>query len=249
MKRAMLILLPLVLIAGGEPPQLEQRQAGASVAQRARLAAAPAALEAVTVTKAVDLPPIRPSDVTTMVIRTGNATIEVDSLERAIADVRALAARVGGFVAGTDLETGRQAVPTATLELKIPAARFDEALSGLRPIGKLERVEVTAEDVGEEFVDVSARMENARRLEQLLRPPPASRTGKASHVLAVERELARVREDIERYEGRLRYLRAHAATSTLSVEVHQPYPVVGTAGTSVVGGAFVQAWRDRKSVV
>ena len=249
MKRAMLILLPLVLIACGERPQLEQRQAGASVAQRARLAAAPAALEAVTVTKAVDLPPIGPSDVTTMVIRTGTAAIEVDSLERAIADVRALAARVGGFVAGTDLETGRQAVPTATLELKIPAARFDEALSGLRPIGKLERVEVTAEDVGEEFVDVSARMENARRLEQRLVTLLASRTGKLSDVLAVERELARVREDIERYEGRLRYLRAHAATSTLSVEVHQPYPVVGTAGTSVVGSAFTQAWRNFVAVM
>ncbi|PYO37332.1 MAG: hypothetical protein DMD37_09300 [Gemmatimonadetes bacterium] len=258
MKRATMIFLILLMGACGERSRLEQRQAGgyqffsrdsASVAQRARFAAAPAALEAVTVTKAVDLPPIGPSDVTNMVIRTGTAAIEVDSLEPAIAAVRALAIRVGGFVAGTDLETGRQAVPTATLELKIPAARFDEALSGLRPIGKLERVEVTAEDVGEEFVDVSARMENARRLEQRLVTLLAARTGKLSDVLAVERELARVREDIERYEGRIRYLRAHAATSTLSVEVHQPYPVVGTAGTSVVGSAFTQAWRNFVAVM
>ncbi len=254
MKRALPILLPLVLVACGERsrPQagfLYDRMQTSAAQPTRRLGEGPVALQAVVVTKTADLPPIRPSDVTTMVIRTGNATIEVDSLERAVADVRALATRVGGFVAGTDLETGRQAVPTATLELKIPAARFDEALSGLRPIGKLERVEVTAEDVGEEFVDVSARMENARRLEQRLVTLLASRTGKLSDVLAVERELARVREDIERYEGRLRYLRAHAATSTLSVEVHQPYPVVGTAGTSVVGSAFTQAWRNFVSVV
>ena len=128
MKRATMIFLILLMGACGERSRLEQRQAGgyqffsrdsASVAQRARFAAAPAALEAVTVTKAVDLPPIGPSDVTNMVIRTGTAAIEVDSLEPAIAAVRALAIRVGGFVAGTDLETGRQAVPTATLELTL----------------------------------------------------------------------------------------------------------------------------------
>jgi uncharacterized protein DUF4349 len=256
MRRAALILLVLLMAA------CEQRRASAPRdamvyqgfnGRQDRAVVGPeqqhAAALAVTVSKSVDLPPIRPSDVTNMIIRTGNATIEVDSLEPAIAAVQALAARVGGFVAGTELETGHQAVPTATLELKIPAARFDEALSGLRPIGKLERVEVTAEDVGEEFVDVSARMENARRLEQRLVTLLASRTGKLSDVLAVERELARVREDLERYEGRLRYLRAHAATSTLSVEVHQPYPVVGTAGTSVVGSAFIQAWRNFVAVV
>ena len=100
MKRATMIFLILLMGACGERSRLEQRQAGgyqffsrdsASVAQRARFAAAPAALEAVTVTKAVDLPPIGPSDVTNMVIRTGTAAIEVDSLEPAIAAVRALA--------------------------------------------------------------------------------------------------------------------------------------------------------------
>ena len=83
---------------------------------------------------------------------------------------------------------------------------------------------MTAEDVGEEFVDVSARMENARRLEQRLVTLLASRTGKLSDVLAVERELARVREDIERYEGRLRYLRAHAATSSCRSKCTSPTP-------------------------
>src|SRR6266487_3092027 len=139
--------------------------------------------------------------------------------------------------------------PAPASSSKSPRHASDEALAGLRPIGKLERVDVNAEDVGEEFVDVTARMENARRLEQRLVTLLAARTGKLSDVLAVERELARVREEIERYEGRLRYLRTHAATSTLAVQVHQPYPVVGTAGTSVVGSAFVQAWRNFVAVM
>src|SRR5213079_2966484 len=101
-----------------------------------------------------------------------------------------------------------------------------------------------AEDVGEEFVDVQARMDNARRLEQRLIGLLATRTGKLKDVLDVEQALAQVREEIERYEGRIRYLQAHTAMSTLSITVHEPLPVVGEAGHSVMGEAFTQAWRN-----
>src|SRR5260370_509509 len=174
-----------------------------------------------------------------MVIRSGQANVEVDSLERAVAAVRALAERVGGYVANTTMQTGRNQLRVASLEVKIPAERFDEGLAALSPIGRLESVSVTAEDVGEEVVDVRARMEDARLIDLI-----ATRTGKLADVLAVEQQLARVREEIERYDGRLRYLRAHAALSTLTVRVHEPVPVVGEAGSSVLGEAFKQAWRN-----
>ena len=188
-------------------------------------------------------PPL-PAMPTNMIIRTATASIEVDSLQPAIVRVRLLATRLGGYVASSGIETGKNQLRQADIELKIPAARFDEALSGLTPIGKLESVNVDAEDVGEEFVDVNARMDNARRLEQRLIELLATRTGKLKDVLDVEQSLARVREEIERYEGRIRYLKAHTAMSTLSVTVHEPLPVVGTAGRSVMGEAFTQAWRN-----
>src|SRR6266480_2990212 len=165
-----------------------------------------------------DLPSIRPADVTpAMIIRTGQANIEVDSLEPAVALVRQLARQLGGYVANTALQTGR---------------------------GQLESVNVSAEDVGEEFTDATARMANARRLETRLIELIATRTGKLKDVLDVEQELARVREEIERYEGRLRYLQAHAALSTLTICVHEPVPIVGHPGSSVVTEAFKQAWRN-----
>ena len=184
-----------------------------------------------------------------MVIRTGQTSIEVDSLERAVAQVRLLAARVGGYVANTTVQTGRGQLRSATLEVKIPAERFEDGLGGLAALGKLESVNVNAEDVGEEFTDVTARMTNARRLEGRLIELLATRTGKLKDVLDVEQELARVREEIERFEGRLRYLRAHTAMSTLSIYVHEPLPVVGHAGSSVIGEAFKQAWRNFVALV
>jgi len=187
---------------------------------------------------------LRSSVAAGMVIRTGQTSIEVDSLEQAVSQVRLLAGRIGGYVANTTMQTGRGQLRSASLELKIPAQRFEEGLGGLAPIGKLESVNVNAEDVGEEFTDVTARMGNSRRLESRLIDLLATRTGKLKDVLDVEQELARVRGEIERYEGRLRYLRAHAVLSTLTIYVHEPLPVVGHAGSSVIGEAFKQAWRN-----
>src|SRR2546422_2864900 len=205
----------------------------------------PVALSEVVVTGVHELPvPTLPEMPSNMLIRTATASIEVDSLEIAVAQVRQLAAQFGGYVANSGVETGKKRLRNATLEVKIPVTRFDDALSGLTPIGKVESVNVSAEDVGEEYVDVDARMENARRLERRLIDLLGTRTGKLKDVLAVETELARVREEIERYEGRMRYLKAHTATSTISVTVHEPIPVVGSAGHSVMGDAFAQSWRN-----
>lgn len=184
-----------------------------------------------------------------MLIRTAQASIEVDSLERARAQVRTLAARVGGEIANATLQTGRGELHSASFEVRIPTDRFDAALDGLSAIGKLEAVNIRADDVGEEYTDVSARIENARRLEARLIDLLATRTGKLKDVLEVEQALARVREEIERYEGRVRYLRAHVALSTLTISVHEPLPIVGRVGTSVLGEAFVQAWRNFVALV
>ncbi|MFL5541752.1 MAG: DUF4349 domain-containing protein [Longimicrobiaceae bacterium] len=180
---------------------------------------------------------------TPMIIREGTATVRVDSLEPAIAQVQQLAQRLGGYVANSSLQSGAENARQASLELKIPSARWDQALGGLKPIGKLESQQTSSQDVGEEYVDVTARMQNARRLEERLVSLLATRTGKLDDVLAVERELARVREEIERYEGRLRFLRTRAAVSTLTVQLHEPSPVL-EPGRSPILDAFRQAWRN-----
>ena len=157
--------------------------------------------------------PVADSLTPQMLIRTGDASIEVDSLEAAVAAVRQLASRAGGWVANTSYSGGRHQMREATLQLRIPANRFDEAQRGLDSIGTVEWMNVSAQDVGEEYVDLGARVANSRRLEARLVELLARRTGKLEDVLAVERELARVREEIERTEGRLRYLRTRVATS------------------------------------
>ena len=184
-----------------------------------------------------------------LILRTGQASIEVDSLERAMARLRQVAQRAGGFVADAAVQSGRNQVPQATLELKVPSNRFDELTEGLQPIGRLEFVNVSAEDVSEEFVDLTARAANGHRLEERLIDLLRTRTGKLQDVLNVERELARVREEIERIEGRLRYLKASAQLSTLSVSLHEPPPIVAAQGRGPIAEAFRAAWRNFVAVL
>jgi hypothetical protein len=208
-------------------------------AQRAPLA--PPSRQSDQVTTAGAASDIAPS----MLIRTGSASIEVDKLDPAILKVRQIASQLGGYIANSSIVGGRDQVRSATLEVKIPAARYDQAVGALGGIGKVESVNTSVEDVGEEFVDINARVANAKRLEERLVNLLATRTGKLEDVLAVERELARVREEIERSEGRLRYLKTRAVISTLSVTVHEPMPILGqNPGDNPIVGAFKQAWRN-----
>ncbi|MFN2637018.1 MAG: DUF4349 domain-containing protein [Gemmatimonadaceae bacterium] len=180
-----------------------------------------------------------------MLIRTGQAYIEVDKVDPAIVKLRQLAAQVGGYITNSSVSGGRDQMRQATLELKIPAPKYDQAVSSLSTIGKVETVTTSAQDVGEEYVDVTARVDNAKRLEQRLIALLATRTGKLEEVLSVERELARVREQIERYEGRLRFLSSRVAVSTLTVTVHEPAPILGNApGENPLVGALRRAWRN-----
>jgi len=214
---------------------------GAVTLQAADMAVAPEAPPSPARPAAFAVPDVR----TPMLLRNAHARVEIDSLELAVAAVQALTTRLGGYVVGVATQTGEQQVREATITARIPSARFDEALGGLDPLGNVESVNVTSEDVGEEFVDVNVRLENGKRLERRLLELLDTRTGKLEEVLAVERELARVREEIERLEGRVRFLRNRADMATLTVSVHEPMPLLsGYQGQHVLLASVRQAWRN-----
>ncbi len=181
----------------------------------------------------------------TVLIRTGQATIEVRRLDEGISKVRQIATQAGGYITNSSLSAGNEQVKSATLEVKIPADKYEQAVAALSSVGNVESVNTNVDDVGEEFVDVTARVANLKKLEERLVALLANRTGKLEEVLAVERELARVRTEIETYEGRLRYIRSRAALSTLSVTIHEPAPVLSEfGGRNPILSAFREAWRN-----
>ena len=185
-----------------------------------------------------------------MLVRHGQASLEVKAVDDAVTRMRQTAAQFGGFVANTSLRTGKDEERSAMLQLRVPSAQFDGVVAALSQLGKVETVSVTAEDVAEEYVDLGARLANARRVEARLVEMLATRTGKLSDVLTVEQELSRVRQEAERYEARMRWLERRATLSSLDVTIHEKLPLIDSPrGRGPIAEAFAEAWERMVGVV
>ena len=185
-----------------------------------------------------------------MLVRHGQASVQVKTVDAALDAVRQTAAQYGGFVANTSLRTGKDEQRAATLELRVPSDKFDGLLAALSRLGKVESVTANAEDVAEEYVDLGARAANARRVEARLVEMLATRTGKLSDVLTVEQELARVRMETERYDARLRWLERRASLSSLDITIHEPIPLLDNpSGPGPLAEALAEAWTHAIAVL
>ena len=241
-RAALVLILPVILAAACDAPRATPPSVPRATATTVTAALAPPALARPAV-KLDGAQSLVDSATPRMLIRTGDASVEWIPLSRQ--STRCISSR-GGWAGGSPephLQVARISCAGHAAAAH-SADRFGDAQS-LGTLGRVEWVNVAAQDVGEEYVDLTARAANAERLERRLIDLLARRTGKLEDVLAVERELARVREEIERYEGRLRYLRTHVATSSLAVRVHERAPVIaGPGGTGLIGEAFRDAWRN-----
>ncbi|HEY2027413.1 MAG TPA: DUF4349 domain-containing protein [Gemmatimonadaceae bacterium] len=186
----------------------------------------------------------------TMLVRQGEASVEVKRLDDGVATLRQTAAQLGGFVANVALSSGKDERHTGTLQVRVPSAKFDALIAALSSLGRVESISSTVEDVGGEYVDLEAREANARHMEARLLEMLSQRTGKLSEVLSVEQELRRVREEIERYDARLKWLARRATLSSLDVTIHEPLPLIDRRpGPGPLAEAFAQAWQRAVAVV
>src|SRR5262249_60889813 len=101
--------------------------------------------------------------------------------------------------------------------------QLDATLAELKRLGHVDSESQKGEEVSQQYVDLQARLENARTTEQTLLDILRHRTGKLSDVLAVEQEIASVREEIERVEAEKKTMEKQVAFSTLNMRVTKNY--------------------------
>jgi hypothetical protein len=153
------------------------------------------------------------------IVRTGELSVRVDDYEPARARIDALLKTTGGFVASAQVGHADGRVTQATLVLRVPSEGFEDLVAQLGALGTVIAEAANAEDVTDQWVDVSARLANAKKLEGRLIELVATQAGNVTQLLEVERELARVREQIELFEGRLHVLDDQVSLSTLTLHV------------------------------
>ena len=169
------------------------------------------------------------------IIRNGNVTLEVSSPAESQHKLFSIAEGRGGFVVTSEMsqqssDDNSKPAQSVNLILRLPALQFDHAMEEIRGIAtRLLQEKRTGQDVTEEFIDLEARIRNQRALEaQFLEI--MKRASKVEEALDVQRQLAEVRTEVEKIEGRKRFLENQATLSTINVTLQTPTQIVNATG-------------------
>ena len=159
------------------------------------------------------------------IIRNADLTLEADAPEETQQKISAIAESKGGFViestqSSSDVKTTTR--DTAGMTLRVPSAKFDEALNEIRRTASRVIVEtVKGQDVTEEFIDIEARLKTQKALEEQFLEI-MKRSNSVEDALNVQTEIASVRGEIEKVEGRKRFLENQASLSTIKIKLQSP---------------------------
>lgn len=184
-----------------------------------------------------------PSSQPRLIIRTADMSIVVVDTEEALEWLTKMATENGGWVVNSSVFQYSETAKTGNITLRVPAEGFDSALEAISAMAvEVTNLSTSGQDVTEEFVDLSARLENleatAVRVRSFL-----DETRNVEEALAVNQELSRLEGEIEAYKGRIQYLSQSAAFSTITVnltpdELSQPIEVGGWRPSGIVREAL-----------
>jgi hypothetical protein len=141
-----------------------------------------------------------------LLIYRGDVHVEVPRPEEAMAALQAKVAEWGGHL---------QSQTDHSMVVRIPATHFEEAFQLVRQSGRVLFESRQAQDITEEFLDLGIRIDNARKSRDRLLEV-LQKADKVEDILKVEVELRRLTEEIERMEGRRKFLADQVALATLS---------------------------------
>jgi hypothetical protein len=165
------------------------------------------------------------------IVKTGSMSLEVASIDSAVAQAQASIEGMGGYVAGSNrYGSGEEA--SATYTFRLPVARWDDALKAMRALGSKVLSEQTGTtDVTSQVVDLDARITNLKAAEAALQGIMAKAV-EIKDILAVQEQLTQTRSQIEQLTAQVDYLKNQAAMSTLSVAFVLPAKTVTTQATT-----------------
>ena len=162
------------------------------------------------------------------VITEGSIGLEVSSITKTSEKIIKLVEAKGGFIQRTYFN--EQQNGSAQLVLRIPAEDFEKVLEEVLKLGKVRFKETNGQDVTAEYLDTEARLITLKTQETRLLA--LIEEGKnLEEILQIEKELQRVREEIEKLEGRLKVINDLAGLATLNVELYQDSLVPATSSS------------------
>ena len=152
-------------------------------------------------------------------IRNAIVELEILSFDNAVQKITAVANEEHGYIATTDSEKQANGKLRGQVVVKVLPENLDLFLQKIRTLGELKKQTLGTEDVTKAYFDTDARLKNAHVMEQRLIDMLKTKTGKVSDLLQVEKELGRVREEIEKMQGELKYWDSQVQFATVTISL------------------------------
>ena len=191
------------------------------------------------------------------IIFNANIQLVVDAFEGVPKAVSDLAKKHGGFIASSNIYGSEGEPRRGDWTLRIPSQNFDTFLDGSKSLGQVRSLSQDSQEVTAEYGDLEARVRNLKAEEERLHKHLDESTRSLKDILEVERQLARVRGEIERVQGRLNVLKDLTSLSTVTISIEEikdyiPEPTeepgfatqvarTWSDSTGAVGGFFTSA--------
>jgi hypothetical protein len=149
----------------------------------------------------------------------------------------------GGFVGEISIQGSTETSRFLRGTIRVPGNALDRTLAALRGLGQVQEESRRSDDVTEGVRDVEARLANARAAEQRIVEILARRAGSLADVLAAERELARIRGEIERLEADRQNVMRQVQYASITLQIRELRP------ESLQVGSQPLIWRVRDAFV
>jgi hypothetical protein len=158
-----------------------------------------------------------------MIARTAQLTVTIKEFDLARKSVDEILKRHHGYIGDLTVNTPNGAARSINANLRIPSAQLDSALTALKALGRVEAEAQNGEEVTQQYVDLNARLSNARKTQQRLIEIQRDRTGKLSDVLSVELQISRVQGEIEQMEAQLKTMKNQVSFASLDLTITEQY--------------------------
>ncbi len=155
-----------------------------------------------------------------MIVRTGNLEMTVKDVTNAVAEIKRIANRLGGYVVSSRVHGGEEH-NTADVSIRVPAQKYEGAMESVQDIALEVLLETSqTKDVTEEYTDLESKLRNLEATEQrYLEILEKAET--VEEILKVERALSETRGEIEQTKGRMQYLERTSSTSLIEVYLEE----------------------------
>ena len=173
-------------------------------------------------------------------IREGSLDMRVESIDTAIVEFQGVVEYFKGQVTSKNIRNSAQGIKSGSVTVKVPQENFYSAMTGLKEVDSVAivlRETISGQDVTERYIDLETQLSNKQAEEQAFLRLLEREGDELADIISVTRELSRVRGEIERIEGQLRYLDSKTDMSTITVSLSEDKTVT-----------IVDTWRPLQEI-